>query len=362
MNLMKIILPLIIYILTSCTSIKIRGEVRIIETKDNWKIAIERFRPIGGSNSKKYPVIICHGLMGTREYFKQNEEESIVYQLTKEGYEVFVMDLRGRKSDGINERGEEDSTTSPGYYFGKTYNDFSFDDYAKYDVDAVITYVLKETNKDRVNWIGHSMGGMVIYARAGSMGENRIANLVTLGSPFSFPFKPKKLDVLNLLQPILNIFPTVPVGSLAGFSSYTPFDFYYFMSLYYYPENMDKEQVRRLTRLGANNESPKVFQQFSNGMGKWNFESMDGKMKYTDNISNIQMPVLLIAGRRDLLGSPYIVRHVYEKIGSKDKTFMMISRADGHTEDYGHVDLVAGKGIVKDVVPGILSWMNERNK
>ncbi len=355
-----IIFGLLLFI--SCTSIKIKGENKIIETKDGWKIGIERFEAFPGIPKKKNPVILCHGLMGTKEYFKQNEEESIVYQLTKEGYEVYVLNLRGRQSEGQNEKGENDSSTTSGYWFGKTYNDYSFDDYAKYDVDAAITYVLATTKAEKVNWIGHSMGGMVIYARAGTMGETRISNLVTIGSPFSFPFKPKKLNLLGALEPALNVLPTVPVGSLAEFSSWTPIDFYYFMSLYYYPENMDKEQVRRLTRFGANNESPRVFKQFANGMGKWNFESLDGKDKYTDNVSNIKIPVLLIAGRRDHLGSPYIVRHVYEKLGSVDKTIMMISRADGHSEDYGHVDLVAGKGIVKDVVPGLISWMNERNK
>ncbi len=319
----------------SCSSIKIKGENRIIETKDGWKIGIEKFEAFPNSPKKKNPVILCHGLMGTKEYFKQNDEESIVYQLSKEGYEVYVLDLRGRKSEGLNEKGEKDSSTTSGYWFGKTYNDYSFDDYARYDVDAAITYVLATTKAEKVNWIGHSMGGMVIYARAGSMGENRIANLITIGSPFSFPFKSKKLNLLSSLEPTLKVLPTVPVGSLAEFASWTPFDYYYAMSLYYYPENMDKEQIRRLTRFGANNESPRVFKQFANGM---------------------------VAGRRDHLGSPYTVRHVYEKLGSKDKTIMMISRADGHSEDYGHVDLVAGKGIVKDVIPGIVSWMNERNK
>ncbi len=359
---MKKLIIFIHCILISCSSIQVQGNRHILETKDGWKIGIERITSLQPSSKKKYPVIVCHGLMGTGEYFKQNEEDSLVYQLAKEGYEVFVLNLRGRKIEGLNSKGEKDSSTNPGNYFGKTYNDFSFDDYAKYDVDTAISYVLSVTNSEKVNWIGHSMGGMVVYARAGSMGENRISNLVTLGSPFSFPFKPKKLNLLNTASPLLKLLPNIPVGSLANFSSRTPFEFYYLMSLYYYPENMDDEQIRRLTRLGANNESPRVFQQFANGMGNWNFESEDKRIKYTDNLSNIQMPVLLVAGRRDHLGSPYIVRHVYEKIGSKDKTMLMISRTEGRSEDYGHVDLVAGKGIVKDVIPGILSWMNERNK
>lgn len=356
-------LVLVVFLnLLSCTKIQVRGERRIIETKDNWKIGLEKFEPYPGISPKKLPVIVCHGLMGTGEYFKQNEEDSFVYQLRKEGYFVYVLHLRGRKLEGKNSNGKDDETTYPGYWFGKTYNDYSFDDYMDKDVDAAISYVLKDTRAEKVNWIGHSMGGMVIYARAGSLGESRIANLVTLGSPFSFPFRPKKLSYLGFLQPILNFNPTVPVGSLASFSSYTPFEYYYIMSLYYYPENIDKEQIRRLTRLGANNESPKVFRQFANGMGKWNFESSSGKEKYTFNLSNIQFPTLLVAGRRDMLGSPYIIRHVYESLGSKDKTMMVIGRTEGHTEDYGHTDLVVGKGIAKDVVPGVLSWLNERNK
>jgi hypothetical protein len=56
-----------------------------------------------------------------------------------------------------------------------------------------------------------------------------------------------------------------------------------------------------------------------------------------------------------------IVRHVYDNIGSSDKTILVAGRSEGHAEDYGHVDLVMGINSDKDINVPIAKWLNERN-
>ena len=53
----------------------------------------------------------------------------------------------------------------------------------RYDVPAILDYVRRETGHDRVNWVGHSMGGMLMFAflELDSHPE-RIANFVGMGS------------------------------------------------------------------------------------------------------------------------------------------------------------------------------------
>lgn len=334
------------------TSMHIKGEIHNPTTSDNWKLTLEHFKPRPRTIHRKYPVIICHGLIGNRNYFKIKEDESLVFRLTSQGYDVWLLDLRGRADAG-----------SPSLFWGdKTYN-YSFDDYATKDVDATINYVLEKTGASKVNWIGHSMGGMVIYTKVGTYKEDRIANLVTVGSPFSFYNPTKSLKILNGFSEIIPFVPVMPTASIAHLDSdyKIPIPQYPFMRLFYYRENMEPTMEIKLKSLSTSNESPNVFKQFGNAVETGEVHSLDGKISYTSNLKNITIPVFLIAGRRDHLGTPMIVRQVYDSISSKDKTMLVAGRSEGLAEDYGHVDLVMGTNSDKDINVPIANWLNDRN-
>ncbi len=353
---MKQILQILIVFLflVRCTSVQLKGEIHNPTTVDNWKLTIEHFPPESGKPEKKYPVIICHGLIGNRYNFTINENDSFVAQLQQEGYDVWILDLRGRRDAGV-----------PSLFFGEHTYDFSFDDYASKDVDTAISYVLEKTKKDKVNWIGHSMGGMVVYARLGSMNENRIANLITLGSPFSFFQPTKNIKFMHSFNWLLPGLPVVPASTIARIEANTKLPLVprkLFLNLFYYKSNIDSEIELKLKRHGTNNEAPNVFKQFSGAMETGVVQSLDKSVNYTANLKNITIPTLLISGKRDHLGSPYIVRYVYDSISSKDKTFMSIGKSEGNTEDYGHVDLIIGREMKKDIIKPFINWLEERNK
>ena len=50
---------------------------------------------------------------------------------------------------------------------------WTVDDLVKYDVPAILDYVERETGRDRVNWIGHSLGGMVVFTYLEQAPHNR---------------------------------------------------------------------------------------------------------------------------------------------------------------------------------------------
>lgn len=342
-----------LFSLNQCSArIHLQGEIHHPKTSDNWDLTLEHHSPKKNTIGKKYPVIICHGLIGNRNYFKIKEEESIVFRLTSEGYDVWLLDLRGRTDAG-----------TPSLFFGDKTYDFSFDDYATKDVEAAISYVLSKTGAEKVNWIGHSMGGMVVYTKIGTFQEKRIANLVTLGSPFSFYNPTKNLQTLNKFSFLLRFIPVIPSASISHLESdyKIPLPEKPFLRLFYYKENTEPSVEHALKSVSTNNESPNVFKQFANGVKTGEILSLDGNTSYTKNLKNINVPVFLIAGRRDHLGTPMIVRHVYDNIGSKDKTMVVASRAEGHTEDYGHVDLVMGTHSDTDINVPIVKWLNDRN-
>ena len=79
----------------------------------------------------------------------------------------------------------------------------------RYDVPAILDYVQRETGHDRVNWVGHSMGGMLMfpYLELEPAGHERIANFVAMGSTIILADAPQRDMLLaNRALRTLNLF------------------------------------------------------------------------------------------------------------------------------------------------------------
>ncbi|GIX43018.1 MAG: alpha/beta hydrolase [Leptospiraceae bacterium] len=355
----KIYMMIFFIFLTTMSCISItpaKGDLHHPVTKDGWKITLEHFfdKEAQQKFKRKYPVILCHGLMANRTYYTINGENSFAVQLAKAGYDVWVLDLRGREAAG-----------SPSWFFGEKKYNYSIDDYIKYDVDAAIQYVLEKTNAEKVNWVGHSMGGMIAYARIGSFNETRIANLITVGSPFSFELSTSSLRLWHKVGSCNTaILPAVPMGTIARFNSYMCIDLTPrtgLLEILLYPENTDKDIIKASQRYMITNIAAPVALQLKTALELGDFYSLDGKINYTENLKNIKIPTLMVLGRRDHLGFGYTIRLVYENISSNDKQLLIIERAQGASEDYGHGDLFLGKNALNDVMKPLIEWLNKRN-
>lgn len=97
------------------------------------------------------PVILQHGLaQNLYAWDLPVEGQSLAVYLAERGYDVWVPSLRG---------------SGKGYYRsgdGEELWDWSVDDYIIFDVPAILHKVRESTGK-KPFWVGHSMGGMIIY-------------------------------------------------------------------------------------------------------------------------------------------------------------------------------------------------------
>ncbi|EMJ92140.1 alpha/beta fold hydrolase [Leptospira alstonii] len=335
------------------TSIQLQGEIHRPKTADGWDLTLEHFPPASNSPSKKYPVILCHGLIANRTYLKINEKSSIVGRLQKEGYDVWLLDLRGRRDAGY-----------PSLFFGDKTFSYGMDDYIQYDADAAIKHVLNATGKDKVNWIGHSMGGMIIYARIGSLGENRIANFVAIGSSAILDSPSSALKGWSSLSWLSNLWPVVPAETWIGIQGATGIPFLpqkSFEELFWHKPNIDPSILSGVKTTSINPGTKKEILQFQDFAENGEIRSLDRKISYSNGLKNIKIPTLLIAGRRDKIGTTYSLRYAYDTISSEDKTLFIVSRANNHSDDYGHADLIVGKNADKDIFVPIAAWLDKRN-
>ena len=125
-------------------------------------------------------------------------------------------------------------------------------------------------------------------------------------------------------------------------------------------ENMYDEVMFRFFRTCIDDTSAGVVSQFSDSIRKGEMLSSDGRYSYTNNMSRVSVPILIMAGASDGFVTEEVMKGSYDRVSSKDKSMLIFSKANGYSADYGHCDLILGKNSEKDVYPPILQWLDKR--
>ena len=98
--------------------------------------------------------------------------------------------------------------------------------------------------------------------------------------------------------------------------------------------------------------------QFSLARKDGEFRSADGQVAYRHALGSVTVPMLFLAGRADRVVSPDRVWTYYDSVGSSDKAFVVISKANGYSGDYGHLDFGCADRAVEDVYGWIGYWLD----
>jgi polyhydroxyalkanoate synthase subunit PhaC len=290
-------------------------------------------------------VLLIHGF-GQNRYTWHTSRRSFANFLAAEGFDVFNLDLRGR---GRSRR------------FGALH-DTIIDDYIREDVPAAIRTVLRLSGKSQLFLIGHSMGGIVSYAVAGSQMRDEVAGVVTFGSPYRFGLGSRFLAVAGPLlyaARLTGIFdrnPPVPIRMLGRHMSkhgwlwdnpLIP------MPLRpWHPKSMEREILAE--NLSAAFEHTRIAIALGLvGLGsEAALKSHDGLTDYGLAFEITDKPLLVIAGTRDALAPPASARPVYDRSRSSDKTYREFP--------LGHIDMVLGRDAPQSVWPVVRTWLGSR--
>lgn len=120
------------------------------ETQDGYILQIVRLK------RKNAPVVFLqHGLFNSCATWVITEQDSLAFMLYNAGYDVWIGNNRGttfsRKHKELHDRLDE-------YWI------WSWQELAQFDFPTQINYVLKVTEKEKINYIGHSQGTTQAFA------------------------------------------------------------------------------------------------------------------------------------------------------------------------------------------------------
>lgn len=329
-------------------------------TEDGWKIGIRRVRPVT-PDPGKLPVVLCHGL-GLNGTFWTITDSHLPEQLAARGYEVFICDLRGSgASQKTGPIGKFNSLLRQTPMLEVHEGRWTVDDQARYDVPAILNYVKAETGRDRVNWVGHSLGGMLMFAYLETSNEPwRIANFVAMGSTViqnQFP-QSKMLNANRGLRMMLRVTST---GRIARpLMWYRPSFLAKIDGFYYTAANVHDKTVDRFYGYTLENPGRGALKQMDPYLEFGHFVSADGKFDYATNLNRVGVPLLMVAGDGDVMSDIPSTRKTFDGVSSRDKTLMQFGKREGHADDYGHCDLVWSRYAPIEVFPETIHWLDRR--
>ena len=316
-------------------------------SEDGWKLAIHHWRGVGTRH--RTPLVMLHGLGANRLNFHLTERYSVALAMAERGFDVYVPELRGA---GLSRFAEGEAAKS---------REWGFADYALRDVPAVIGKVCELSNSPAVHALGHSMGGMLLYAYATTR-PARLRSICTVGAPLigCLPLRFFEKHILELAAKVVSEKGprTIPIKTLAGAAGYLgSLGNKFIDGILVNGENIDPEMSLKLIHDATDNIPSRLVSEIHAHMSGKAGEA--NPYAYEDRLESIDVPVFAIAGADDKVAVPESVRQGVSRIRSRDVRFREFGRRSGDKVDYGHLDLLIGLHAPREVYPVIGDFFEE---
>ncbi|XP_039115653.1 uncharacterized protein LOC120251182 isoform X2 [Dioscorea cayenensis subsp. rotundata] len=252
-----------------------------------------------------------------------------------------------------------------------TYN-WDFDNYLEEDIPAAMEYIKLESKpKDgRVLAIGHSMGGILLYAmisRCAFRGmKSGLAAMVTLASSVDYTSSKSSLKLLlPLADPAqaLNV-PVVPLGALLAaaypLASRPPYVLSWLNPQISAQDMMHPELLRKLVLNNFCTIPAKLLLQLTTAFREGGLRDRTCTFSYKDQLHKCNIPVLALAGDQDLICPPEAVYDTIKLIPEFLVTYKAFGKPDG--PHYGHYDLVGGRLAIDEIYPCIIEFLSQHDQ
>ena len=318
---------------------------------DGWPLALYRYAPRGDA-PRGEPVLLLHGLGTCAKQFdlpvgpSAPPTPSLSRWLSARGYDVWACDLRGvggSRHPGSSRRGRWTWTV---------------DDHLHRDVPAFLRYILQRSDHDRLHWVGHSMGGILLLCHCALFGSDRVASGVAAAAAIDYSGIDSRYDLIVPLKELGLLVRRVPSGTAIRWLAplfgrvKTPLE-----AALYNPANMQPEAMRALVGRAHYDISGAALHQLATLFAPGGLRALEDNAPYAAQAHRISTPILFLSGERDLQCAPAVVERAHASLGGSGHEVARFGKRHGQVEDYGHFDLLSGRRADREVFPHVLAWL-----
>jgi len=313
-------------------------EIHTILTPDGWRIRLFRYRK-GGSSGE--PVLLVHGYTSNHWNLTLPQGESLADFLVEKGYDCWAIDLRGNR------------TSLPPT--GTPRHRATYDGYVMQDLPAAISFIRRSTGYDQVHWVGHSMGGMLLYAYELAHGREMIASGTTIASPpWLEAFWTKTQDRLVwFMETMPLVFEILKRAATPIFAWIKP---HYSLVPIRWGNLNPKFGVAEFFNAAEQSSGPvtRTFEECA----KHRYLAVDNdRVNVLAGLNNLETPLLVMASPMDPIAPISNLKSFFDRLPSPDKRFVELSNAAGCAMDHSHVDPPFARNAASEVFTPIADWM-----
>lgn len=301
-----------------------------VHTEDGWELEL---RHHGGEGP---PVLLMHGMAANHYNWDYRADASPVDELVAAGFDVWVGSLRGDPRTVPPER--------------KAARRIDFDQHALYDAPALVDAVLEQTEAPELLWVGHSMGGMLLYTTLASRPDGIRAG-IAIASPATFTkglhnhaamrslgwmvaARRGRMPVRTLVK--LHLVSAGMVRAQLGNK-----------------HQLDRGLLRGMSRHVLIDLPRPLARQARGWIRGGGLTHPDGT-PWLDGASST-VPLLVLGAPADRIAHEPDVAHACEIFS--DCRYLRLGLEEGFSADYGHVDPVIGTTAHDEVYPLILDFL-----
>ncbi len=312
------------------------AERYLVRTDDGVQLHLRRVRRPGARRG--VAVMLLHGLAANHQGFHFSPDLSLARWLADRGHDVWLPELRGH--------GE-----SRPHRF-----DWSLEDYLTLDLPAILEGVQRYSSADGVQWVGHSMGGILLMAYGMLYPESPVERGVAVGSALDYKVGGSGFETLLAIRPVLQRMTAIPYGTLIhllspafgrGLDALEVFNAW--------PSNIDPLVSRELHARCFHTIPVSLLRSLATTFDPEGLRLRSG-FRLVEEADRIAFPIHLIGGSRDAQVHPQAVEHTAGLIGG-NATVEIRGPDLGDRDHYGHWDLLVGRRVSAEIWPQIADFL-----
>jgi len=319
-------------------------EVHHVATGGGWTLALHRILPGPGSPRRAAPVVLGHGTAMCRACWDLAPDRSLARYLAARGHDVWMVEYRGSGAS----RGD----ASAGAWR------FAVDQHALEDVPALVDKVREVSGAERVSWVGHSLGGIVLYGYAQVHGTDALERVVTIGSPCRIgrgrgPMMNLGRFLFSLMVPGWRL-PLRFLGWLV-----LPFGVYLkdpLTRFFCNPAFTSQEDMAILMARGVTDLPNDLLRQYRRWMSTGEMSLNDGT-RLEQAPASVDVPLLVLGSAGDSMVPPRAFVPGFELSPAKHKACRVFGSSGDAAPPLGHIDLLITRQASLHVFPEVAQWL-----
>ncbi|MDP6943332.1 MAG: alpha/beta hydrolase, partial [Myxococcota bacterium] len=228
------------------------------------------------------------------------------------------------------------------------------------DLPTAVRAILRETGADRLDLVGHSLGGVFAYCFCSGPGAQYVGRVATLAAPASFErffgaAAPVMHHPTRWLSPVARRLPGLGIDRAARIPG--PLPHLFAMHRHVGLRTTDTETRRAWLQHGIEDLSGGDLAQLMRWIATGRFVDADGHDR-GHRLEDVHTPTMVLRVDGDGLVPGEAVEDAYARLGASEKRYVVIGKRHGATRSYRHADILLAHSAVYDVHPHVVSWLD----